>query len=109
MFVRTKQLAHRLRIFLGLLGVNAEELHGNLTQLQVLDVHILIHGINNETPTANVLLLVKLGKAIQIWHYSQPFHLMLANELAVPFHIEVKWWFLHQFLYDYFSCRDLIL
>ncbi|XP_028391927.1 probable ATP-dependent RNA helicase DDX27 [Dendronephthya gigantea] len=36
-FVRTKQLAHRLRIFLGLLGVNAEELHGNLTQLQRLD------------------------------------------------------------------------
>ena len=34
-FVPTKQLAHRVRISLGLLGVNAEELHGNLTQLQV--------------------------------------------------------------------------
>ncbi|XP_046843701.1 probable ATP-dependent RNA helicase DDX27 isoform X2 [Xenia sp. Carnegie-2017] len=36
-FVHTKQLAHRLRIFLGLLGINADELHGNLTQLQRLE------------------------------------------------------------------------
>ncbi|XP_068674830.1 probable ATP-dependent RNA helicase DDX27 isoform X2 [Montipora capricornis] len=36
-FLQTKSLAHRLRIILGLLGLNAEELHGNLTQLQRLE------------------------------------------------------------------------
>ena len=34
-FMQTKHSAHRLRIILGLLGLNVEELHGNLTQLQV--------------------------------------------------------------------------
>eukprot|EP00117_Sycon_ciliatum_P002158 scpid38468/ scgid1211/ Probable ATP-dependent RNA helicase DDX27; DEAD box protein 27 len=36
-FVNTKVLAHRLRIQLGLLGLNVEELHGDLTQLQRLE------------------------------------------------------------------------
>ncbi|CAH3041031.1 unnamed protein product [Pocillopora meandrina] len=36
-FLQTKNLAHRLRIVLGLLGLNVEELHGNLTQLQRLE------------------------------------------------------------------------
>ncbi|KAH8284608.1 hypothetical protein KR018_005459 [Drosophila ironensis] len=36
-FVQTKKQAHRLHILLGLLGVRAGELHGNLTQQQRLD------------------------------------------------------------------------
>ncbi|XP_029200522.2 probable ATP-dependent RNA helicase DDX27 [Acropora millepora] len=36
-FMQTKHSAHRLRIILGLLGLNVEELHGNLTQLQRLE------------------------------------------------------------------------
>ncbi|XP_020611155.1 probable ATP-dependent RNA helicase DDX27 isoform X2 [Orbicella faveolata] len=36
-FLQTKTSAHRLRIILGLLGLNVEELHGNLTQLQRLE------------------------------------------------------------------------
>ena len=39
-FLQTKNLAHRLRIVLGLLGLNVEELHGNLTQLQVRDTSL---------------------------------------------------------------------
>ena len=35
-FVQTKHLAHKLRIVLGLQGLKATELHGNLTQLQVI-------------------------------------------------------------------------
>ena len=34
LFVRSKVQAHRMRIVLGLAGVNATELHGSLTQLQ---------------------------------------------------------------------------
>ena len=34
-FLHTKKAVHRLRIVFGLLGLNATELHGNLTQLQV--------------------------------------------------------------------------
>ena len=34
-FLQTKTSAHRLRIILGLLGLSVDELHGNLTQLQV--------------------------------------------------------------------------
>jgi hypothetical protein len=29
-------MAHKLRIILGLMGLNVDELHGNLTQLQVI-------------------------------------------------------------------------
>ncbi|KXJ25263.1 probable ATP-dependent RNA helicase DDX27 [Exaiptasia diaphana] len=36
-FAQTKWMAHKLRIILGLLGLNVEELHGNLTQLQRLE------------------------------------------------------------------------
>lgn len=46
-FLQTKTSAHRLRIILGLLGLNVEELHGNLTQLQVRDnfaLHVLDFG-----------------------------------------------------------------
>ena len=39
-FLQTKNSAHKLRIILGLLGLNVEELHGNLTQLQVREVSI---------------------------------------------------------------------
>lgn len=34
-FLQTKALAHRMRIIFGLLGLQAAELHGNRTQLQV--------------------------------------------------------------------------
>lgn len=34
----TKQAAHRLKILFGLAGFKAAELHGNLTQVQRLDV-----------------------------------------------------------------------
>ncbi|EDO39252.1 predicted protein [Nematostella vectensis] len=36
-FLQTKWMAHKLRIVLGLMGLNADELHGNLTQLQRLE------------------------------------------------------------------------
>ncbi|GMY39090.1 DEAD-box ATP-dependent RNA helicase 28-like [Fagus crenata] len=36
-FSGTKQAAHRLKILFGLAGLNATELHGNLTQIQRLD------------------------------------------------------------------------
>ena len=35
MFFPTKKLAHRMRIVFGLLGLNATELHGNLSMIQV--------------------------------------------------------------------------
>lgn len=34
----TKEAAHRLKILFGLAGFKAAELHGNLTQVQRLDV-----------------------------------------------------------------------
>lgn len=38
----TKQAAHRLKILFGLAGLKAAELHGNLTQVQRLDVCSLL-------------------------------------------------------------------
>jgi ATP-dependent RNA helicase DDX27 len=38
-FLQTKALAHRMRIIFGLLGLQAAELHGNRTQLQVRGSH----------------------------------------------------------------------
>lgn len=37
-FLRTKKLAHQMRILFGLLGMKCEELHGDLTQEQVLSM-----------------------------------------------------------------------
>lgn len=39
----TKQAAHRLKILFGLAGFKAAELHGNLTQVQRLDVSNLLY------------------------------------------------------------------
>lgn len=41
-FCQTKWMAHKLRIILGLLGLSVEELHGNLTQLQVIIIIIIL-------------------------------------------------------------------
>ena len=38
LFFPTKRLTHRMRIVFGLLGLKAAELHGNLTQLQVMQL-----------------------------------------------------------------------
>lgn len=38
----TKLAAHRLKIIFGLAGMRAAELHGNLTQVQRLDVSIFL-------------------------------------------------------------------
>uniref|UniRef100_A0A9I9EMN1 Uncharacterized protein n=1 Tax=Cucumis melo TaxID=3656 RepID=A0A9I9EMN1_CUCME len=40
-WLRTKQAAHRLKILFGLAGFEAIELHGNLTQVQLLDMWLL--------------------------------------------------------------------
>ena len=37
-FLRTKKLAYQMRIVFGLLGMSCEELHGDLTQEQVLSM-----------------------------------------------------------------------
>ena len=42
-FLHTKKAVHRLRIIFGLLGLNATELHGNLSQLQVHSDVCLLH------------------------------------------------------------------
>lgn len=39
-FIQTKKQAHRMHIVLGLLGVNVGELHGNLSQAQVLTIYL---------------------------------------------------------------------
>lgn len=43
----TKQAAHRLKILFGLAGLKAAELHGNLTQVQRLDVSNLCAYMNS--------------------------------------------------------------
>jgi hypothetical protein len=48
MFVRSKVQAHRMRVLLGLSGLSVTELHGSLTQVQVIhswNPHRSNHGI----------------------------------------------------------------
>jgi ATP-dependent RNA helicase DDX27 len=39
-FIQTKKQAHRMHLVLGLLGINVGELHGNLSQAQVILIFI---------------------------------------------------------------------
>lgn len=48
-FSGTKEAAHRLKIIFGLAGLKAAELHGNLTQVQRLDVSIISLYSNGST------------------------------------------------------------
>lgn len=50
-FFRSKKLAHQMRVVFGILGMKADELHGDLTQEQVS----LVFGLVNPLLTSNMI------------------------------------------------------
>ena len=73
-FLRSKKLAHQLRIVFGLVGLSCEELHGDLTQEQVGDLRVC-------APDAFLILFAKRLKALQHFRDGQVNYLM-ATDLA---------------------------
>ena len=62
-FLQTKRLAHKLRILLGLIGLNVAELHGDLTMLQVSFFCVFIslfHFLFNSVPVLRVVVFFRV-------------------------------------------------